>query len=48
MLGPLLMGLLYDLTHAFVAGLASFSLISAGLLFGASRLRDMTARVEVP
>ena len=39
MLGPLLMGLLYDLTQNFVAGLMFCSLMSFGLLHGANRLR---------
>lgn len=42
MLGPLLLGLLYDLTHGFAVGLGVFSLISFGLVVSARRLRTMT------
>ncbi|MGR8919430.1 MAG: MFS transporter [Gammaproteobacteria bacterium] len=39
MLGPLLVGLLYDLTGGFDAALALFALIAAGLVAGARVLR---------
>ncbi len=41
MLGPLSVGVLYDLSGNFVAGLALCSLISFGLVLGARRLRAM-------
>lgn len=41
MLGPLLLGVLYDWTHGFAAGLVLFTLVGAGLLAGAWRLRAL-------
>ncbi|MGE0484137.1 MAG: CynX/NimT family MFS transporter [Gammaproteobacteria bacterium] len=41
MLGPLGLGLLYDWTHAFVTGLAVFSVIATGLLAGVAVLRRL-------
>jgi len=41
MLGPLSLGVLYDLTHTFTAGLALFSCIGLGLLVGVRALRRM-------
>lgn len=41
MLGPLILGVLYDWTHGFAAGLAFFALIGAGLVVGARRLRAL-------
>ena len=42
MLGPLLLGVLYDWTHGFGVGLALFSLISGGLIVGVRRLQQLT------
>ncbi|MFT4560275.1 MAG: CP family cyanate transporter-like MFS transporter [Gammaproteobacteria bacterium] len=42
MLGPLAIGMLYDFTGGFTAGLAICTSITAGLLFGARRLSAMT------
>ncbi|MEQ8663009.1 MAG: MFS transporter [Gammaproteobacteria bacterium] len=41
MLGPLALGVLYDLTEGFAAGLALFSMIAAALLVGVRRLERM-------
>lgn len=41
MLGPLSLGVLYDLTNGFSAGLALFSCIGLGLLIGVRALRHM-------
>ena len=41
MLGPLLLGVLYDWTHGFAAGLVLFTAVGAGLLAGAWRLRAL-------
>lgn len=42
MLGPLFVGLLYDLSAGFAAGLFMFSLISIALIVGARRLHGMS------
>ncbi|MSR13932.1 MAG: MFS transporter [Gammaproteobacteria bacterium] len=39
MLGPLILGVLYDLTHGFALGLGLFTLIGIGLLASVGRLR---------
>jgi cyanate permease len=39
MLGPLVLGLLYDFTHGFAAGLALLAAIGAGLVIGSHRLQ---------
>lgn len=44
MLGPLLLGLLYEYTHGFAVGLALFTVIGLGLLGGVRRLRAHAAR----
>ncbi|MBX9606033.1 MAG: MFS transporter [Gammaproteobacteria bacterium] len=41
MLGPLILGVLYDWTHGFAAGLVLFTAVGAGLLAGAWRLRAL-------
>jgi cyanate permease len=41
MLGPFTVGMLYDLTGGFTAGLIIFSLITIGLLIGARKLHAM-------
>lgn len=41
MLGPLGLGVLYDLSHGFSAGLALFTAIAAVLVVGARRLRSL-------
>ena len=41
MLGPLSLGVLYDLTNGFSTGLALFSCIGLGLLIGVRALRHM-------
>ena len=41
MLGPLILGVLYDATHGFAAGLALFTLIALGLVVGVGRLRAL-------
>jgi len=46
MLGPLTIGLLYDFTGDFSAGLTICSCITIGLLIGAGRLRIMTRVAE--
>jgi MFS transporter, CP family, cyanate transporter len=46
MLGPLAIGMLYDFTGGFTAGLAICTSITAGLLFGARRLSAMTQHVS--
>ena len=43
-LGPVTLGVLYDLTHGFGTGLTLFSMIAVLLILGARRLRDMSAR----
>jgi len=47
MLGPLTIGMLYDFTGDFHAGLAICTCITVGLLIGAGRLREMT-RIRAP
>jgi len=42
MLGPLVLGLLYDLTHGFAVGLGFFTAISLGLVVGVRRLQART------
>ncbi len=42
MLGPLILGVLYDATHGFELGLMLFTLIALGLLAGVRRLRMHT------
>lgn len=42
MLGPVSLGVLYDVTHGFGAGLTLFSMISVLLILGAQRLRDIS------
>jgi MFS transporter, CP family, cyanate transporter len=46
MLGPLAIGMLYDLTGGFTVALAICTLITAGLLFGARRLNAMARQVN--
>ena len=41
MLGPLILGVLYDATHGFVVGLGLFTLIALGLVAGVWRLREL-------
>jgi cyanate permease len=41
MLGPLVLGVLYDFTHGFAAGLALFTLIGIALVASVRRLRDL-------
>ncbi len=41
MLGPLVVGVLYDVSGTFVAGLVMFSVVSAGLIVGARRLNKL-------
>ena len=41
MLGPLSLGLLYDVTHGFGAGLAFFSVLSVGIIIGVDALRRL-------
>jgi MFS transporter, CP family, cyanate transporter len=41
MLGPLTLGVLYDLTHGFALGLGLFTLIAIGLVASVERLRKM-------
>lgn len=41
MLGPLLLGITYDYTHGFAAGLILFTLITLGLLASVQRLRAL-------
>jgi len=41
MVGPLLLGVLYDFTHGFMLGLALLTLIAVGLVAGVKRLRAM-------
>jgi len=48
MLGPFAMGMLYELTNGFHAGLAIFSLITAGLLLGARRLHAFAIAAAEP
>ena len=43
MLGPLLLGLLYDFTHGFAAGLALLAVIGTGLVVGSRRLQRQLA-----
>ena len=43
MLGPVTIGVLFDLTHGFSAGLALFTLIALALLVGVHTLRRMAA-----
>lgn len=46
MLGPVLLGVLFDLTHGFATGLALFSAICVALLIGVQALRRMAAAAE--
>lgn len=41
MLGPLMLGVLYDATHGFATGLALFTLIALGLMVNVQRLRRL-------
>jgi MFS transporter, CP family, cyanate transporter len=41
MLGPLILGVIYDVTHGFAAGLGVFTLISLALALGTRRLRTL-------
>jgi CP family cyanate transporter-like MFS transporter len=43
MLGPVSLGVLYDVTHGFGAGLTLYSLIALALVAGARSLRRMAA-----
>ncbi len=43
MLGPLSLGVLYDMTHGFATGLAAYAVIAVFLIAGAGRLRRMAA-----
>jgi len=43
MLGPLTLGVLFDVTHGFAAGLALFSVIALAVLLGVGALRAMEA-----
>ena len=42
MLGPLVLGVLYDVTHGFATGLLLFTLIALGLMVNVQRLRALS------
>jgi cyanate permease len=47
-LGPLGLGLIYDLTHGFNAGLYALTAVSALMLLGTTRLARLARQVEPP